>query len=133
MEIKDLDGVIVSDVLKSGASDKADIQKGDVVRKVNSLQINNKANLEELIANSYPGDEVDLLVERNGKITTKKLVLTNREGTVGIIKRNIFTSDKLEVTLERVSKVERDALGISSGVKIIDYKKNGFGRMWYTT
>ena len=126
LEIKDLDGVIVSDVLHSGAADKIDIQKGDVVRKVNTDQIENRADLEELIANSYPGDELELLVERDGKITSKKLMLTNRDGETGIIKRNIFSSEKLEVTFESVSKVERDALGITSGVKVVDFKKNGF-------
>jgi len=126
LEIEDLDGVIVSDILKSGAADKADLQKGDVLRKVNEMQIGSKADVEELIANSYPGDQLELVVERNGKLTSKKLTLTNREGTTEILKRNTFSSEKLEVTLESVSKVERDLLGISSGVKVVDYKKNGF-------
>jgi Do/DeqQ family serine protease len=126
LEIDDLDGVIVSDILKSGASDKADLKKGDVIRKVDEIQISNKADLEELIANSYPGDQLNLIVERNGKMNSKKLVLTNREGTTEILKRNIYKSEKLEVTFEVVSKVERDLLGISSGVKVVDFDKNGF-------
>lgn len=126
LEIADLDGVIVSDILRAGASDKAGLQKGDVIRKVNQSLVNTKADLEELIANSYPGDPLNLVIERNGKISEKKLILTNREGTTEILKRDVFVSEKLEVTLEAVSKVERDLLGISSGVKVIDYKKNGF-------
>ncbi len=126
LDIEDLDGVIVSDVTRSGAADKADLEKGDVIRKVNQTQVASKAVLEELIANSYPGDQLDILVERNGKLNTKKLILTNREGTTGILKRNTYTSVKLEVTFESVSKVERDLLGIRSGVKVVDFKKNGF-------
>ncbi|MEP5612623.1 MAG: trypsin-like peptidase domain-containing protein [Cyclobacteriaceae bacterium] len=126
LEIEDLDGVIVSDILKSGAADKADLEKGDVLRKVNQMQVSSKADVEELIANSYPGEQLDLVVERNGKLTSRKLTLTNREGTTGILKRSTFSSEKLEVTLESVSKVERDLLGINSGVKVVDYKKNGF-------
>ncbi|MEP1093846.1 MAG: trypsin-like peptidase domain-containing protein [Cyclobacteriaceae bacterium] len=126
LEIEDLDGVIVSDILRSGAADKANLEKGDVLRKVNEMQIGSKADVEELIANSYPGEQLELVVERNGKLTSKKLTLTNREGTTEILKRNTFSSKKLEVTLESVSKVERDLLGISSGVKVVDYKKNGF-------
>lgn len=126
LEIDDLDGVIVSDVLRSGAADKADLEKGDVIRKVNEMQVGNKADVEEFIANSYPGDQLNLLVERNGKLFSKKLTLTNREGTTEILKRNTFSSEKLEVTFESVSKVERDLLGIKSGIKVVDYKKNGF-------
>ncbi len=126
LDIEDLDGVIVSDVTRSGAADKAGLEKGDVIRKVNQIQVGSKATLEEYIANSYPGDQLDVLVERNGKLNSKKLILTNREGTTGVLKRNTYTSDKLEVTFESVSKVERDLLGIRSGVKVVDYKKSGF-------
>ena len=126
LEIEDLDGVIVSDITRSGAADKAGLEKGDVIRKVNQTQVANKAVLEELIANSYPGNQLDVVVERNGKLNTRKVVLTNREGTTEILKRNTYTSEKLEVTFESVSKVERDLLGIRSGVKVVDFKKNGF-------
>ena len=125
LEITDLDGVIVSDVIRFGASDKSGLKKGDLLRKVNDFQVKSKAGLEEYIANSYPGDELNLWVERNGKRTNKKLILTNREGTTGVIKRNIYTSDKLGVMLESVSKVESDLLGISGGVKVIDCKTAG--------
>lgn len=126
LEIKDLDGVIVSDVTRAGAADLTNLEKGDVIREINNQQIKTRADLEELIANSYPGKTLTMVVERNGEIAQYKLILTNREGGTGIIKRNLFTSEKLNVTFERVSKVERDALGISSGVKVIDFKKNGF-------
>ncbi len=126
LEINDLDGVIVSDVLRAGAFDKAGLEKGDVLRSVNNNQISNKAYLEELVANSYPGDELNLVVERDGKMISKKVTLTNREGTTGIIKRNIFISEKLGATFESVSKVERDLLGIASGVKVVEYDRSGF-------
>ena len=126
LEIEDLDGVIISDILPSGASSQAGLEKGDVVRRVNQVHVNNKAMLEEFIANSYPGDKLELVVERDGKISSKELTLTNREGTTGILKRNTYFSEKLEVTFESVSKVERDLLGISSGVKVVSFKNNSF-------
>lgn len=126
LEIDDLDGVIVSDIVRSGAADKVGLEKGDVIRKVNDIQVSSKADLEEYIANSYPGDKLNLVVERNGKLNSKNITLTNREGTTGIIKREIYRSEKLEVTFESVSKVERDLLGIRSGVRVVDYKNRGF-------
>ena len=126
LDMENLDGVIVSDVQKSGASGKGGIEKGDVLRRVNGRSVTSKAEIEELIANSYPGDELSIEIDRDGRLMDKKITLTNREGTTGIIKRNIYTSEKLEVTFESVSKVERDLLGISSGVKVVDFKKGGF-------
>jgi len=51
---------------------------------------------------------------------------TNREGTTTIIKRNIYYSEDLEANFESVSKVERDLLGIESGVKVISMERQGF-------
>lgn len=126
LEIAHLDGIIVSDILPNGAADKAGLRKGDVVRRVNGQQIMGKANFEEFIANSYPGDQLDILIERNNKLSSKKLILTNKEGTTGIVKRNVYTSSALGVTFEGVSKVEKNLLGIQNGVKVVDFKKTGF-------
>ena len=126
MGIVDLDGVIVAEVKNGSAADKAGLRKRDVVRKINNTHISNKATLEELIAKSYPGDRLTILAERDREMITRELVLINREGTTNIIKRNIYYAEKLEANFESVAKVERDLLGISSGVKVVDFKGNGF-------
>ena len=125
-EIDDLDGVLITDIKYGSAADKAGLEERDVLRKINGKQISNKAKLEELIAKSYPGESLTVIAERNGKMISRDLTLTNREGTTSIIKRNIYFDDALEASFESVSKVERELIGISSGVKVIDYKKNGF-------
>lgn len=126
MGVEDLDGVIVAEVKNGSAADKAGLSKRDVIRKINDTQISNKATLEELIAKSYPGDQLNILIERDKTMITRKLTLTNREGTTTIIKRDIYYAEDLEASFESVSKVERDLLGISSGVKVVDFKSNGF-------
>ncbi len=126
MGVEDLDGVIVAEIKNDGPAEKAGLQKRDVIRKINDYRIESKATLEELIAKSYPGDKLTILIERDNKMISKELTLTNREGTTSIIKRDIYYADDLEASFESVSKVERDALGVSSGVKVIDFKNNGF-------
>ncbi len=125
MELEDLSGVIVANVQREGAAAKNNLQKGDVIRKINGLNIESKAFLEEYVGNLYPGDEIVLLVEREGKQKEKNLTLTNREGTTGIIKREVFESEWLDATFENVSKVEKDLLGIKNGIKVIDYRPAG--------
>ncbi|WP_436517570.1 trypsin-like peptidase domain-containing protein [Ekhidna sp. To15] len=126
MGVDDLDGVIVAEVKPDSPADKAGLLKRDVIRKINNIQITNKAVLEELIAKSYPGDKLMVLAEREKEMINRELVLTNREGTTSIIKRNVYYAEDLEASFESVSKVERDLLGISSGVKVVDFKNNGF-------
>ena len=124
--INDLDGVIVADVQYGSASDKAGIEERDVVRSINGLDIRSKSQLEEIVAKSYPGDELELIIDRDGKVINKRIILTNREGTTDLIKRNIFYSKKLDARFETVSKVEKDLIGIKNGVKVIDFENNGF-------
>lgn len=125
MGLDDLSGVIVANVQRESAAAKGGLQKGDVIRTVSGRKIENKATLEEFLGNRYPGDEIAVVLEREGKRLERTVTLTNREGTTGIIKRNIFTSEWLGATFEGVSKVEKDLMGISSGVKVIDYKTYG--------
>lgn len=125
IEISDLDGVLIAEVKKGSASDEAGLKERDVIRKANNQQIDSKAKLEELVAKSYPGDKLSLVIERDGKMMTKDLTLTNREGTTKIIIRNIYYAKDLEASFESVSKVEKELLGIESGVKVIEVTKNG--------
>ncbi|MEM0939463.1 MAG: trypsin-like peptidase domain-containing protein [Bacteroidota bacterium] len=126
INIDNLDGVLITEIKRGSAANEAGIQERDVIRKINGAIIDRKSQLEEIIAKSYPGDKLNLVLERDGDTKSTDLVLTNREGTTTIIKRNIYYAEKLEASLESVSKVERDLLGIESGVKVIDYDNNGF-------
>lgn len=125
-QLKDLQGVMVTGVVKDGAADRINLRKGDVIKVVDGITIDSKATLEEYLANKYPGDKVSMVVEREGKRLEKMMTLTNREGTTSVIRREIFESKTLEATFEAVSKVEKDLLGIESGVKVINYKSLGF-------
>lgn len=126
LNLTDLSGVLISNTIKDGAAEKSNLKKGDVIKAVDGKKIESKAGLEEYLANLYPGDKINLLLERDGKEITKSMTLTNREGNTGIIRRELHESTKLNVTFEAVSKVERDLLGIDGGVKVIDYKSVGF-------
>ncbi len=126
MNLTNLNGVIVANVQKQGAAADAGIEKGDVLRLVNGKQIISKAYLEEYIGNLYPGDKLNLTLQREGKEINRTLTLTNREGTTGIIERQLVSSEILAATFENVSKVEKDLIGISHGVKVVDYSSSGF-------
>ena len=130
MELDDLNGLVVSNVQEGGAAEKAGIRSGDVIKSLNGREVPNKAYFEEYVANLYPGDEISLEILRDGKKQNKSVTLLNRDGGTGVIKREIFTDDYLEVKLERVSKIEKSLLEIENGVKVIDYEPGGiFSRL----
>ncbi|MEM9895214.1 MAG: trypsin-like peptidase domain-containing protein [Bacteroidota bacterium] len=124
--LTDLDGILVTEIKEGSAADNAGIEARDVIRSVNQKRIASKSAFEELIAERQPGDVLDVTIERDGSLKTKTMILTNREGTTSLIKRDIYYSDELDASFETVSKVERDLLNIRSGVKVIDIKRNGY-------
>jgi S1-C subfamily serine protease len=62
-------GAYVDSVVKNGAAAKAGILPGDVIVKVNDVQIRQSSELQEVIAEHHPGDKVNVTVNRKG--TTK--------------------------------------------------------------
>lgn len=126
LELESLEGVIAVNIQKEGAASNAGIKEGDVIKTINNQPVENKATIEEYIANLYPGDEVRIGLSREGKETSKNLTLLNREGGTGILKKEVYYSDLLGAKFEVVSKVEKDLLRIESGVKVVDIESRGF-------
>ncbi len=127
MELESTDGIIITDVRDGWAADKAKLKKGDVVLAVNGKSIDSRANLEEMIGYFYPGDQIELTLRRDDEVINRALVLTNREGTTGVITKSTYLSESLGVVFESVPKLEQEVLGIDNGVRVLDVR-NGFFR-----
>ena len=68
-------GVIVFDVSKNGPSDKAGIQKGDVIVKIGDVDVNNVAELRYYLYKNNPNDKVEVTVMRGTSSKTFKVTL----------------------------------------------------------
>jgi serine protease Do len=129
LDTKNLDGVVISYIQDAGSAEKKDLQKGDIIREINGEKVTTHAEFEELLSYRSPGDKLYLTIEREGKTLEKELILTNKEGTTELLKRDAFYSKPLGVEFEAVSKVEQQLLDISSGVKVVDVKDGFFRRL----
>lgn len=124
-KLDNLQGVLVNSILAGGAAEKAGLQRGDVILKVNDVPIDSKANFDEEIAYQDPGSRVKITFKRDKQIQEALCLLTNREGTTEKIKREVFSSSRLGAELESVSKVEKDRFRIESGVRIVKVTGRG--------
>ena len=118
MGLNSLDGVIVTHVVRSGAADKAGIQKNDVIQKINGLDITGKGSFEEILSYYYPGDKISLQLKRGREQRNVSITLQNLEGGTGVLKREFYSSNLLGARLEAINALERDRLGIGFGIKI---------------
>lgn len=117
-KLNNLNGVMVNYIVSGGAADKAGLQKGDVILKVNDTEIDSKANFDEEIAYQDPGARIKVTFKRDNQVKDALCLLTNREGTLDKIKREVFNSSTLGADLETVSKIEKDKYRVESGVRI---------------
>jgi serine protease Do len=118
MSLTNMDGVIITHVVRGGSAENAGLMKSDVVTRIGDWKITGKGSFEEAISYRYPGDNITVEYIRDGKPKTVQLTLQNLEGTTGVIKREFYSSGMLGAKLEAVNTLERDRLKIPYGVKI---------------
>ncbi len=125
IDLNKINGVVINYIQDDGAADNAGLKEGDILLQIDENLINSRSDFEEVISYHSPGDIISVKFIRNQKMVEKRITLTNREGTIEILKREIFSSEYLGADLESVSKVERDLMGIDYGVKILKVYDRG--------
>ena len=131
-KLDNLNGVIVTYVQKDGAAEKMGLQKGDVVLKLNEFEVDSKSGFDEYLSYMTPGDKVKVTYKRENKILSRELTLTNREGTTETLKRETFTSQSMGADFEVISKVEKDKLAVTNGVRILNVRSGLVARLGLT-
>lgn len=80
-------GILVARVIPNCAADKAGMREGDLLLKVNNMDVNSYSSMMEEVALFNPGDKVDVLFLRDGKQHTVSLTLLNSKGNTEIIRK----------------------------------------------
>lgn len=112
-------GVWVEQVGEDSAADKAGVASGDIIVGVDGAETPTSPRLQELIAGKRPGDEVRLLVNRDGKEKEVKVVLENAKGNTEIVKKekkeilNLLGAD-----FETLNKDVAKKMEIDGGVRV---------------
>ncbi len=119
--IKNLNGVYVNGLTDGGAGEDAGVKIGDVLTKIEGNAIRNVAELQEQIGKYRPGDKVNVSVVRNEKEVIIPVILKNKDGNLGIIKKEqkeTLSMTSLGASFESLSKEDMRKLGIQNGLKI---------------
>lgn len=121
--LKSLKGVYVDEVNESSAARQAGIKSGDVIKKINEIEVNSSAELQGMVATYRPGDKVKVMYERDGKEYTTTVILKNSMGSTSIVKRAAIREEGIfGAVLQSVSEEEKQKLKIEGGVKIMKLK-----------
>jgi len=75
LDISTDQGALINSVIEGSPADKAGVQRGDVIMRFDRQRVRDVTHLQELIADTSPGDRVKVVVEReeNAKVFYVKL------------------------------------------------------------
>jgi serine protease Do len=118
----DAAGVFVMEVDPKGAAAEAGIKKGDLIIKVNGIEVNSDAQLAEMIARQKPGDDVKITFVRDGAEKNTNAVLKNKMGSFASTKAAAIES--LGADFSDLGKEDAKKAGIDGGV-IVKYIRDG--------
>ena len=118
-----VDGIYIDGVTAEGAAKAAGIKKGDIIRKINDVDIESGSDMQEQLSRFKPGDKINVSYERDGKINTVPVTLKNSAGNFDIVKADEMI-DKLGADLVTLDSKKAKDYGITGGVIV---KKIGKG------
>jgi serine protease Do len=117
------EGVYVKKARTDGAASKAGLQAGDLITKLNGLQINSGSELVGQIAIYRPGDKVKVTYLRNGAEHEVTVTLMNSVGNLDVVKNSAF--DKLGAELQPLTKKDATTLNVKGGIVVTSISDKG--------
>ncbi|MBN2482229.1 MAG: Do family serine endopeptidase [Bacteroidales bacterium] len=120
--LDNMEGVYISEVNTGSAAEEAGIRTGDVVTAINDNKVNSPSELQEMVGRFRPGDKITVTAKRNNKTQQFSVVLRNVQGSTSIVQAENI-SNLLGATFDVPSRQEREKLGISGGVKVLEVQE----------
>lgn len=109
-------GIYIVEVVKDGAAFNAGLEEGDVIVKINGVDVKTSPEFQEQLVRYNPGEQITLTVNRKGKLIKKQVVLQNSYGNTSLLTDS--SSEILGVTVVPLSKEDRYRYRLDKGVKI---------------
>lgn len=125
--LKDLKGVYVAEVVEKGAAEKAGIQKGDVILKIDGEEVNSSSRLQEKVGKYKPGDVIKITIRRGSSEKELQATLLGENGTAKLeTASKTNTSEFLGMKLDNTTREERAKLDVKTGVKVSSIASGAF-------
>lgn len=119
LNLKSLEGVVVSLVDENGAARQSGLQEGDVILAINNTKTNSASELREVLMQHSPGETVSVRVLHKGEVYDRNVHLLNRKGTTDIVEQsNATAASVLGASFSDLTKRELSYYRITGGVKV---------------
>jgi serine protease Do len=120
------EGIYIKEALQNGSAYAAGLRKGDIIKKLNGMEINSGAEIQEQVSRYKPGDKVEVTYIRNGKENTASVSLKNKAtgGNFDVVKNEVVL-EKLGADLATLDSKRAKEYGIAGGVIVKKINEEG--------
>ena len=121
--LRDTQGVLIDDVEKGLAAEKAGLQRGDIVTTINGKTISNPNELRVRIGQFPPGTSLKLQIVRNGKPQDLEVIVGDRASHIGGAGNELFQG----IAVDILNEITRKRFGVPEkidGIIITEVKAN---------
>jgi serine protease Do len=130
LDLKVSQGVYIERFSDANSSAKvAGLKIGDVITKIDGVDVKSSSKLQEMVARHRPGEAVQVVaVDKDGKTRTVNVTLKNLSGTNSIVKADASAEVKIEdlgVKVGNLSSSEKSKLGLKGGAKVLSLDEDG--------
>lgn len=127
--LKQLKGVFVNGISAGGSAQDAGIEEGDVITKIQDVQVTSVSELQEQVSRFRPGDKINVALVRNNKEMNLPLTLKTFDNTTKLVKKSEIVKSSAIVLGAEFSNLDFDQLTelhTENGVRI---EKIGSGKL----
>lgn len=123
-KVNSTDGAYVGTVAPDGAAASAGLKKGDIIKKINDVNISSWTELQGTVASLNTGDKVSITYKRDGKDYTTSATLKADQGTYANLAANNL-GDILGADLENLDKKIAMKNEVEGGVLVKKIRAGG--------
>jgi serine protease Do len=107
LNLNETSGALIGDVTKDGPADKAGMKRGDIIKSFNGIEVDNSAQLRNIVSDTEPGTEVPLIVQRKNEKIELNVTLGTRPNNASAQQSNstdeLASSEKLGLTVQNLT------------------------------
>jgi len=125
LKVKDINGLYVTGVSPNGGAAAAGIKEGDIIKKVDGVEIYDSPDLQEKIGRLSPGDKVALGILKADGSTKNVSVTLKPESSVGLASTTVAAAKPTGVAVDALgagftpaSAAVKAKYGITNGVVV---------------
>lgn len=115
-KLEKIEGIYIEETLEDGAARTSGIRKGDVIIGINGTKVNSVSELQEQVGKHRPGDQVVVLIKRDGTEKVFNVTLRNMKGNTSIVKESFSA---LGVEFGEISNNDKERLNIDQGIQVL--------------